>query len=358
MTDVIRPPSSSRERAAPIREPDPPLVSVATVILRHLRLLILLPTIIFVLTTWLLMARRQYVGQSKLSPQSTQNDASGLAGIAATFGMNVPIGRTGESLDFYAELLKSREVLNEVALTNYRFPMGPNEQDTLSGTLLDLYQIKGKTLDGRLARARGRLQRDIIATVRRPAGLIGLRTKARWPRLSEQINRRLLDLVNQFNTQRRQSQAGAERRFLEERLDSAGRELELARIAQRQFLEKNRVWQGDPRLTFENQQLAQQLALRQQVYETMSQSYEKARLDEVRNTPVITVVETPEGSRRREGGLMIPALASLAVGSILALGLALALEYAARERAQHPEAYEGLRRLWRSGLGRWFSARR
>jgi hypothetical protein len=327
------------------------------VILRHLGVLFVVPFITFALTVWVVVSGREYYAQSKLSPQVQQGEVSGLAGLAATFGVGLPMARSNESLDFYADLLKSREILDSVAVTSYRFPAGPAEGDTLSGTYLDLYEINGSNLDSRLARARGRLGRDIIATVRRPAGLVTLRTTAKWPRLAEQINRRLLDLVNQFNTHRRQSQAGAERRFLEGRLESARQELDQARAENRRFLEKNRVWQSDPRLSFEMQQLNQQVTLRQQVFETMAQSYEKARIDEVRNTPVITVVEAPEGSRRREGGLTIAGLAALAVGSVLALGIALALEYATRERALHPEAYDALKRTWRAGLGRWLSFR-
>ena len=353
MTDVIRPPAAGRERTAPTRGPDPPLAAIVGVVLRHLGILFFVPLITFALTVWVVISGREYYAQSRLSPQAQQSDASGLASLAATFGMGLPSARSNESLDFYADLLKSREILDSVAMTSFRFAAGPTESDTLSGTYLDLYEINGPNLNARLTRARGRLARDISATVRRPAGVVTLRTTAKWPRLAEQVNRRLLDLVNQFNTHRRQSQAGAERRFLEGRLDTARQELDEARNENRRFLEKNRVWQGDPRLSFEMQQLNQQVLLRQQVFETMAQSYEKARVDEVRNTPVITVVEAPEGSRRREGGLTIAGMTALAVGGVLALGIALALEYAARERALNPEAYDALRRTWRSGIGRW-----
>ena len=330
------------------READTPLLALAGLVIRRIKLLIIVPFITFAVTVSIVWVKREYYAQSKLSPQVQESSTAGLAGIAATFGVSVPTSsRAAESLDFYADLLKSREILDSVALTTYRFAMGPGEKDTLSGTYLDLYDIKGNTLDARLTRSRGLLARDIAPSVRRPSSLVTLRTTARWPRLAELINRRLLDLVNGFNTHRRQSQAGAERQFLETRLESAEQELTQAREAQRRFLDKNRVWQGDPGLSLEMQALQEQVQLRQQVFETVSQSYEKARIDEVRDTPVITVVEAPEGSRHREGGLAMAGLAALAIGGILAFGLAIALEYMAAERAQHPEAYETLNRmLW------------
>ena len=161
MTDVIRPPAAGRERTAPTRGPDPPLAAIVGVVLRHLGILFFVPLITFALTVWVVTSGREYYAQSRLSPQAQQSDASGLASLAATFGMGLPSARSNESLDFYADLLKSREILDSVAMTSFRFAAGPTESDTLSGTYLDLYEINGPNLNARLTRARGRLARDI-----------------------------------------------------------------------------------------------------------------------------------------------------------------------------------------------------
>ncbi|MEE9208481.1 MAG: hypothetical protein V3U67_08970, partial [Gemmatimonadota bacterium] len=69
---------------------------------------------------------------------------------------------------------------------------------------------------------------------------------------------------------------------------------------------------------------------------------------EVRNTPVITVIEPPRRpvrpDRRR---LIVKGLASLAVGFVLALFIAVAREVARRTRAEDPEDYETFERLKR-----------
>src|SRR5437868_6884485 len=74
---------------------------------------------------------------------------------------------------------------------------------------------------------------DLVAvTINRDAGLVRVRVVTRWPELSVLINRRILELINTANLERRQTQAGAERRFIETRLAQAGEELHAAEAEQ------------------------------------------------------------------------------------------------------------------------------
>ena len=58
------------------------------------------------------------------------------------------------------------------------------------------------------------------------------------------------------------------------------------------FLQRNRVI-SSPDLGFEHDRLQRQVTLRQQVYTSLVQNQEEARIREVRDTPVITVLENP-----------------------------------------------------------------
>jgi uncharacterized protein involved in exopolysaccharide biosynthesis len=51
------------------------------------------------------------------------------------------------------------------------------------------------------------------------------------------------------------------------------------------FLQANRQWANSPDLTFQHDRLERDIALRQQVYTTLVQSFEQARISEVRDTP-------------------------------------------------------------------------
>ena len=61
------------------------------------------------------------------------------------------------------------------------------------------------------------------------------RRHAETPALAVQINRRLLELVGEFNLQKRRSRAAAEREFTVARLRESQQEPETAEAAQRHF---------------------------------------------------------------------------------------------------------------------------
>jgi uncharacterized protein involved in exopolysaccharide biosynthesis len=171
-------------------------------------------------------------------------------------------------------------------------------------------------------------------------GTVHLTTSAPHPGLAEQINRRLLDLAQQFNVERRQTTAGAEREFVEGRLEAALAELSASEADLERFLEENRRYQESPQLTFRHGTLMRRVALRQQVYTSLAEAYEQARIDEARNTPLFTVVDSPEGSesRRRPNLLILVPIAFIA-GLFLATFVTLLLEGLARQRRENPGEY-------------------
>jgi uncharacterized protein involved in exopolysaccharide biosynthesis len=67
--------------------------------------------------------------------------------------------------------------------------------------------------------------------------------------------------------------------------------------------------------------------MREQVYVTLAQAYEQAKLDEVRNTPVITVVEEPEAPVRPDPRGVVT---SGILGGLAGVAVGLAIAFARR----------------------------
>src|SRR5438876_484305 len=88
-------------------------------------------------------------------------------------------------------------------------------------------------------------------------------------------------------------QASQERRFLGERLDTARAELRRAEGALEKFLQRNRSYPNSPTLLFEHDRLQREAGLRQDVYSMLTQAYEQARMQAVRNTPSISLIDHP-----------------------------------------------------------------
>lgn len=299
-----------------------------------------------------------YTATASFMPQVSEISSSQLSGVAAQFGIALPGRESNQSPAFYAQLLKSRELLRQIVEARYRFSDGT---DTLSGTLTDLYHIKGATEDWRRDAALRRARRMIEASPDLRTGVVTVTVTARWPALAEEMARRVLTLVNQFNLERRQSQATAERRFVEARRTELEAELRQAETKLQAFLQGNREFRNSPQLTFEHDRLARDVLMRQQVYTSLAQAYEKARIDEVRNTPVITVIEEPDRPVRPDArGTLTAGLVGFALGGLLGIVAAFAREFFLQSREQDPEAFhqfvalrtklrDELRRPWRFG---------
>ena len=191
------------------------LASVLTDALQHWRLLIGLPFGFAVLLVLRAIFGGEMVASSRFAPQSAEGNASQLSAVAAQFGFSFGLPGSGESVHYYAQLLRSRDILRAAAETRYRFPVEHGDAaDTMRGTLVELLRIEGDTPEQRVKRAIRDLDSRLTVTTDIKANTVALSVVTPWPALSEQVNRRLLDLLNDFNLRKRQAQAGAEAQLI------------------------------------------------------------------------------------------------------------------------------------------------
>lgn len=313
--------------------------AIVNVLLRHPRLVIMMPIVAFLAAMLLEIGRSrvEYVAESTFTPQT----GSALAAAATTPWIGSGTMQTsGIALQFYETLLRSRELRRRAGRDPYRFAKEAGSRDTLSGTLSKLYG--GETSEGVLSSR-------VATDVQTGPGMVRLRTTARWPGLAVAINRRMLDLVNEFNIERRQAQAANEARFIESRLYDARLQLDRAEGDLQRFLEQNRNYASSPQLSFARGRLQRRVDLRQEIYLSLARAYETSRIEEMKNLPVITVIEPPEfvgettASRPLFSGI-IALVAALIVG----IALAYFLEFLARQPSQDPAEFKRFQELSRT----------
>jgi len=313
--------------------------------------MLVLPLFLAVLGVVYATAFPRYRATSVFAADASSAIPSSLVGAAANLGLSIPGEGSSQSPDFYASLLDSRDILAEAATTRFAFPKHEGSTDSLAGTYADIVRAKGATPDDRLEAAVTNLEKAVTAVPDLRAGTVRIETVARWPDLAEHMNSRLLELVDSFNIAQRRTRASAERGFLQARVDSARAELDVAEVNLQGFLEKNRTFDTSARLRLEAARLQRAIDLARELYTTLRESYERARLDEVRNTPVITILEHPAGSVKRVAGRLISGAVGLVAGAVLALvGIALA-EATSRLREEDPATFSLLQRLKQRLLG-------
>jgi len=272
-------------------EGDLRVIDTTLVLLRHGRLVLGLPLLLATIVVIVsLLQARTYTAAGAFAPQAASNLLARFAGVAAQLGVAVPTQQATESADFYADLLRSRNVLSELVHARYTRGRGP---EATEGTFIELSRVRGADSADREDRAIRRLSRALSVSVKPRTGVVSFQVTTRDPILSRQLADRTLEVVNRFNLERRQSRAGAERRFVETRLADAERDLRGLEDRLQAWLQQNRDYKDSPRLLFEYQRLSNEVTLKQGVVTTLAQAFEQARIDEVRDTPVLTVVEDP-----------------------------------------------------------------
>ncbi len=285
----------------------------------------------------------QYSTSAAFRPQGSEQSASQLMALASQFGVSVPGGGDEASPAFYAELVTSRPLLSAAAGRPY-------DVEGMGSVLLkDLLEIEEDTEPERDEETLKWLREEAVTvSTGRETGTVTLRVTTEWPQVSLAIAEELVAELGRFNLDTRQSQAAAERAFIESRVKQAENELEAAEDSLRRFLEANRQWENSPLLTFRHDALQREVTMRNSVLTTLVQSFEQARISEVRDTPVLTILQEPylpprHDPRRR----VLIGLLGIVLGGMLGVVVAFVVEAFARPSPGDP-GREDFERAWRS----------
>ena len=315
--------------SAPVYRNEVSVLDLVNLMLRNRRLLVGLPAITSVLVVvGIILMPRTYTASASLLPQSTAASSSRISSLAAQFGLNVPGADPSQSPAFYASLLQSREVLEPVVQDRFRLVV---RGDSISETLIDLLKARGRTAGARLESAVDKLEERLTVSVDRQTGLVEFNVRTQSPELSYQIVKRMLAQVTAFNIGRLQSQAAAERAFVEQQAERAQGQLRQAENELKDFLLHNRMYANDPQLAFEYDRLQRTVSMRQELFTSLTQSVDQARIDEMRDTPPMAVVESPRIPARPDSrGLVLGAMLGLLLGALVGIVLAVLRDFMRR----------------------------
>jgi uncharacterized protein involved in exopolysaccharide biosynthesis len=239
--------------------------------------------------------------------------AGGFAGLASQLGLSLG-GENTFSPDFFAEVLTSRELLRSVVLSEFDDPvMG---QGSVRKPLLDILMAEGTTEEERVSDGIRGLAASVSQRVNRRTGIVTLSVSGPSAVLAADVANLMIELLNGFNLERLQSQSRQRRRFAGERLAEADEQLREAEAQHLRFLQTNRRLDDSPLLRFEENRLARQVQLRQEVVQTLTREFEEARIAEVRDTPLLTVIDraVPPDRRSAPRRRLIAMLATFAGG--------------------------------------------
>ena len=220
--------------------------------------------------------------------------ASGLGALANQFGIG-GVGGT-QAPAYFADLLTTRSIL----LPILDMPM-TTSKDTVPRPLIDRLRITAPDRQARQESGLTRLRSALRILPDAKTNVVSLSVYAPDPVLASQIAEALLSGLDRFNVSVRRSRARNERDFLEGRVAAAQEDLHAAEITLENFLAANR---GDtrtsPTLVFREVGFRRKLEMTQTRFVELQRQLDQARVQEVRDTPAITVLDRPNVPVRRD----------------------------------------------------------
>lgn len=221
----------------------------------------------------------------------------GLAGLASQLDLTGSQDLGGPSPWFFVSLATSDDFLRSLAVQ----PFGLERafQGNRVASYLQRERISGTDSLDQLDKAVRQLRAAVNVRLDVRSNLISFTVETRDRLLSRNLATALFDSLNSFAVHKRQSKARNQRVFIQSRLQEAQDSLRTSEGALRSFYEANRTVATSPRLQLREKELQRDLQMNEDVFLTLSRENEEAQIAEVRDTPVLTLVDEPRVAPRK-----------------------------------------------------------
>jgi capsule polysaccharide export protein KpsE/RkpR len=289
---------------APIRTP-PPSINALMIwgflmrALRHRTLMVSIAMGISAVTAIkLVLMPNKYQYTSKIVLQGGSSPLTGSLGTLASLA-GVGGGASGNDPSLYfPDIALSSGILQNILKQRWK-AIEAVEDTSQSFLLQDFWGIDPDTTLPRWKDALAEnLQRRLVANgylnveADKKTGVISVSTTFEDPLLAYNVNQFVVEQANDVLVHKMNSSAAENRRFIEGRLQKVQSDLANAEERYIGFLENNRG-RGAPTQQVEEARLQRSLQVSQEVYLQLVKQYEAAKIEEVKNLPLIEKIDQP-----------------------------------------------------------------
>lgn len=266
-------------------------------VLRNKKKYILFITFLFSLigTGSSFLIKKQYSAEITLYP-AKKDISKGLAqfqSLAVNLGMNTPNNDQNFNI---SDVVKSRLIANK---------MVNNQWKTSNGQFINLielwklnksrwYEIKSKNETNSpfiIEKAIKKFNKHVQVTEDRISGLIKITTTLQDPLVAANIANFIGSEVELYIQKENSAQSTREKLFIYDRLSIVKKELESSELRLKDFKERNRGFEDSPELFMTYSQLFREVEAKKEVYLTLQQQLELARIEEVKQTPILHILD-------------------------------------------------------------------
>jgi uncharacterized protein involved in exopolysaccharide biosynthesis len=231
---------------------------------------------------------------------SKSNMLSQLSGLASLAGVKV-----GDSAptELYQNIITSETVLQEVIYSKYKTNEYPD-----SVNLIKYFEIKVDDNNPELKKRKeflllyeSLLQNRIATNVDRMTKILNVTVSMPEAQLSADVANNLVKALDLYIRTQRKSYATEQSFYIEKRTQQVKDSLSFAEDKLKSFREQNRITSQSPNLLLEQGRLLRNIEILQTVYIELTKQLEIAKIDQIKDAPVLNVKEFAKSPIKKAG---------------------------------------------------------
>lgn len=249
---------------------------------KFITLVTLITTIVFIGFTFLMTPT--YLSSTVILPEMDKGKLGPLGDLAALAGVN--IGGEVVMVKLYPDIIQSEAVLTPVIEKKYKSKF--YEQPV---NLIEYFEIEEETPRRTIEVALKTIRTMLKIEMSQKTGLLTYSIETKDAQVSADILNTITAELNNFLLTKKTTNAGEQRKWIEKRMKEVKQDLERSENILKEFREKNRRVTDSPQLLLEQGRFMREVSLQEVISTTLQQQYEVARIEEIKNVPIINVLD-------------------------------------------------------------------
>lgn len=228
-------------------------------------------------------------------PETEKNKLAGLVNfseLATLAGIS-----TGEPslTKLYPTIINSESVLKNVIYARYH----TNEfKDSVN--LIQFWEIEERTPELGYEMCLRTLRNELDVSMDPKTWVISVSTETTERQLSADIVNNVTSELDRFMRTKRATNASEQRKWIEGRLAEVKRDMEKSETGLKVFRDNNRRVVDSPQLLMEQERLIREVQINSTLYIELKKQYELAKIEEIKNIPIINVMDPARPAVKKE----------------------------------------------------------
>lgn len=245
-------------------------------------LVTLITTVVFVGLTFLITPT--FLSSTVILPDMGKDKLGPLGDLASLAGIN--IGGEVIMVKLYPDIIQSEAVLTPVIEKKYKSKFYDQPVN-----LIEYFEIEEETTRRTQEVVLERMRILLKIEMSQKTGLLTYSIETKDAQVSADILNTITAELNNFLLTKKATNAGEQRKWIEQRLKEVKFDLSSAENVLKEFREKNRRVTDSPQLLLEQERLMRNVIVQTTIYSTLIQQYEMAKIEELKYVPIINVLD-------------------------------------------------------------------